>query len=68
MSDEKREAAVKRAAAASDPALVEALLRERNGYVTRGLPERVAAVDASLAALGYEVEKPAPARRARKEA
>ena len=67
MSDDKREAAAKRAAAAADPALVEALLRERQGYVTRGLPDRVAAVDAELARLGHEVEKPAPSRpRSRK--
>jgi hypothetical protein len=31
---------------------VEALLREREGYVRRGLTERVAAVDAELARLG----------------
>ncbi len=66
MSDEKREAAEKRAAAAADPALVEALLRERQGYVTRGLADRVAAVDASLAAAGYVVEKPRPVRKAAK--
>lgn len=68
MSDEKREAATKRAAAAADPALVEALLRERQGYVIRGLAERIAAVDAELARLGFEVEKPAPARRPRRDA
>ncbi len=64
MPDEKREAAEKRAAAAADPALVEALLRERQGYVTRDLPDRVAAVDAELARLGHVIEKPRPARKA----
>lgn len=54
-------------AAAVQAGQVEALLRERDGYVVRGLPERVAQVDASLAALGHVTEKPAP-RRARKEA
>lgn len=40
-------------------ALVEAYLRERAGYARRGLPGRVAEVDAELAALGY-VAPPAP--------
>lgn len=33
---------------------IEALLRERDGYVARGLKDRVAEVDASLAALGHK--------------
>ncbi len=67
MPDEKREAAEKRAAAAADPALVEALLRERQGYVVRDLPDRVAAVDAELSRLGHVVEDaPKPRARARK--
>lgn len=32
---------------------IQALLRERQGYVQRNLPDRVAQVDACLAALGY---------------
>ncbi|MFN0088670.1 MAG: hypothetical protein ACKVWR_00150 [Acidimicrobiales bacterium] len=32
---------------------IETLLREREGYVARNLPARVAAVDAALHALGY---------------
>ena len=32
---------------------IRALLEERRGYVLRNLPDRVAAVDAELAALGY---------------
>lgn len=42
---------------------IPSLLREREGYVRRGLPDRVAAVDAVLASLGYhelEVAVPAP--------
>lgn len=34
---------------------IDALLREREGYVARGLADRVRAVDAELAALGYKV-------------
>lgn len=46
---------------------IEALLSERQGYVVRGLDDRVAAVDASLAALGYEPETAAsPKPRTRK--
>lgn len=37
-------------------ALISALLTERLGYVRRNLPERVAEVDARLAALGHEIE------------
>lgn len=36
--------------------LVKALLREREGYVKRGLLDRVKAVDQSLATLGHVVE------------
>jgi hypothetical protein len=36
----------------TDP-MVAALLRERDGYVKRGLPDRVAQVDAELARRGY---------------
>ena len=32
------------------------LLVEREGYVRRGLPDRVAQVDAELAKLGHQVE------------
>lgn len=35
------------------PGVIAALLREREGYVTRGLPERAAHVDAQLAKAGY---------------
>lgn len=35
---------------------VESLLREREGYVLRNLPARVAQVDAELARLGFAVE------------
>lgn len=37
----------------NDP-LVAALLRERAGYVTRGMDERVAQVDEQLKARGYQ--------------
>lgn len=33
---------------------IDALLRERAGYVVRNLPDRVAQVDAELARLGHE--------------
>jgi hypothetical protein len=36
-------------------ALIEALRRELAGYVRRGLPERVKAVEAELARLGFPV-------------
>lgn len=39
-------------------AQIRALLKERAGYVTRGLEDRVALVDAQLRALGHEAEKP----------
>lgn len=55
---------------ASDDPVVAALLRERAGYVVRGLDERVAAVDEQLKARGYGGDKPewdgpGPARRGR---
>lgn len=49
----------------SDDPQVAALLRERQGYVQRELPERVAQVDAELDRLGYVDEK--SARRAAKK-
>lgn len=49
---------------------IQALLRERDGYVLRGLSNRVAAVDAELKRLGYkppaEVETSDRPRRSRK--
>lgn len=39
-----------------DQAAVDALLRERSGYATRGLWNRVAQVDAQLLKLGVDVE------------
>lgn len=38
----------------TDDGMVAALLRERDGYVRRGLPERVAQVDAELRRRGVE--------------
>lgn len=38
-----------------DDKLIDAYLRERKGYLARGLPEKVAHVDAELARLGYEI-------------
>lgn len=35
---------------------IEALMEERRGYVMRGLRDRVAQVDAALAALGHAPE------------
>lgn len=35
---------------------IRALLTEREGYVRRNLPDRVAQVDAELAALGHKIE------------
>lgn len=43
--------------ATNDP-VVAALLRERAGYVTRGLDERVAQVDEQLKARGYRGDTP----------
>ena len=67
MVDEKAEAGVKRADALSDREAdyVRALQVERNGYVIRGLNDRVAQVDVELAKLG--VDKPKPARVAKSE-
>lgn len=42
-------------------ATIAALLRERESYVRRGMIQRVADVDASLAALGYRSPAEAPA-------
>lgn len=61
---EKRAEAAKRAEAGDERA-IEALLWERKGYITRGLDDRVAAVDSALSDLGYEVEKPAAKPRTR---
>lgn len=38
--------------------LAAALLREREGYIFRGLPERVALVDLELAKLGVDADEP----------
>jgi len=38
---------------------IAALLAERRGYVARGLTDRIAAVDAALAALNYHVRETA---------
>lgn len=43
----------------SDQAWIDALLREREGYVRRGLPKRVALVDEELRRAGYRVEEKA---------
>jgi len=67
MSESHREAGEKRAAAnTASPGVVDALLRERNGYVVRNLHDRVAAVDAALKALGVEPPVEAKPRAARK--
>lgn len=54
----------------TDDPVIAALLRERSGYVVRGLDDRVAAVDEQLELRGYAGDKPearteTPARRAR---
>lgn len=41
---------------------IKAIIREREGYVARGLDERVDAVDAELKRLGHSAK--APAKRA----
>ncbi len=68
MSDEKREAAEKRAAALREHALrtgeIDALLVERDAYITRGDSVGVAAVEEQLALRGHVVAVPRPARRA----
>lgn len=43
----------------ADPS-IEALLRERAGYLVRGMDDRVAAVDAALEALGHRPRASAP--------
>jgi hypothetical protein len=43
----------------SDARLIAALLEERRGYVARRLADRVADVDAALAALNYAVAETA---------
>lgn len=56
VSDDVRQAADKRAAAASrkpDDGMVAALLQERRGYVQRGRDDRIAQVDEQLALHGY---------------
>lgn len=49
-------------------ALIVALQAERAGYVLRGLPDRVAEVDAQLAELGATPPTPAPHAGAVEEA
>lgn len=56
VSDDVREAAGKRAAAASrkpDDGMIAALLQERRGYVQRGREDRIAQVDVQLELHGY---------------
>lgn len=48
--------------------LVTALLREREGYVRRGLDDRVAQVDAELARLGHAVAGAEPEPEQEQEA
>lgn len=43
----------------ADEREIAALLAERNAYIARRLPLRVAQVDAALAALGHHVNQPA---------
>lgn len=55
-----------------NPAMVTALLREREGYVTRNLPDRVAEVDKSLAFYGHKAApetatRPVPPQRTQPE-
>jgi hypothetical protein len=45
----------------SAQAEIDALLDERRGYVVRGLPDRVKAVDEQLARLGYRAPQTAQA-------
>lgn len=51
----------------TEDTMIAALLRERDGLVQRGLPERVAEVDEQLAIRGYTPEatavKPPPAKK-----
>ena len=56
---EKRRAAVQ-GTADRDRGYVDALLAERRGYVTRGLGDRVAQVDAELSRCGHKVDGAAP--------
>lgn len=44
----------------SDSDIVASLLREREGYRRRNLPERVAGVDAQLKRLGHHDDSDAP--------
>lgn len=44
----------------TDDPMVAALLREREGYVTRGMDDRVAAVDEQLRLRGYTPQGKAP--------
>lgn len=52
----------------SEDPMVAALLRERAGYVQRGLKDRVAAVDAELERHGHKPPAETPAAQARTEA
>lgn len=53
--------------AATEDAVVAGLLTEREGYIARGLDDRVAAVDAELKRLGAAVPKARAAKRPGKE-
>lgn len=46
---------------------IRALRVERDEYVSRGLKDRVAQVDAELSRLGVVIEKPPAARRTNKK-
>lgn len=48
------QAAASRATAAADPRMVESLLNERRGYITRGMADRAAAVDEQIRFYGGE--------------
>lgn len=57
-NDEQARAAEKRAAAVvADPSLVEALLRERQGYIVRGLDDRRIAVETQIRLAGGTIPK-----------
>jgi hypothetical protein len=61
MADTIEEAGVARKAATTDERTaqrIEALRFERNGYVVRGLSDRVAQVDVELAKLGVKKSEP----------
>ncbi len=67
-AQERKAAAESNEPTPADQKMLEALLAERAGYVTRGLPKRVSQVDAQIKAYGGTPPKASPSTAEKKAA